>query len=84
MKSMCQLQLCLYMYYTMSFNAFPYPLVILVHYLEVNHKIAMVLEKATPRQLIPFRRFLFLTYYFFNLHLRSLTVVIKTFLPKYF
>ena len=36
MKSMCQLQLRIY--YHLSFDAYPYPRVILVNYLEVNHK----------------------------------------------
>ena len=67
MKSMCQLQLCIC--YHLSFDTFPYPLVILIYCLEVNHKIALMQKEATPRQLIAFRRFLFLIYYFFNFYL---------------
>ena len=65
MKSMCQLQLYIYLlYYHQSFDVFPFPLVILVYWLEVNDKRAVMLYEVTPRKLITFRRFLFLTYYF--------------------
>ena len=60
MKSLCQFELCIY--YHLPFDAFPYPLLILVDCLrlEVTPKIALMLQEATPRQLIACKRFLFL------------------------
>ena len=64
MKGKCQLQLCTHCH--TSFDALPYPLVILVCCLKVNHKAYMMLYEATTSQLITFKRFLFVTYYFLN------------------